>query len=216
MKTVWKKDSLELNIIDDGAGIFSGIQKALGFQDIRESVLQLSKGKFTTTSNGHLGQGIFWSPVCSTFSGIFSDGLFYCKDNLRDDWFLEKRKISKSKGTRVSMAIGLNSKRTLTAVIRQYGGKDPDVSGINTTEILVQLSQMQEEPYISRTQAKRILKGLEGFQRVILDFKNIPTVGQAFVDEVFQVFLSKHPKMDIESVHANPDVQFMIERSLPS
>ncbi|GJL78781.1 MAG: histidine kinase [Nitrospinaceae bacterium] len=215
VKTVWKKDSLELNIIDDGAGLFQGIKKALGFNDIREGVLQLSKGKFTTASSGHQGQGIFWvSRLCDVF-GIFSNGLFYCKDNLRDDWFLENRKISKSKGTKVSMAIGFHSARTLSQVIQQYGGDELEAPLIHTTEILIQLSQMKDEPYISRAQAKRALHGAERFQRVVLDFKNIPTVGQAFVDEVFHVFRSEHPKTDLKSIHANPDVQFMIEKSLP-
>ena len=215
VKTVWKKDSLELNIIDDGAGIFRSIQKALGVQDIRESVLQLSKGKFTTDPESRMGQGIFLVSRLFDVFGIFSDSLFYCKDNVRDDWFLEKRKISKSKGTKVSMAIRFDTRRTLKQVIHQYGGGASGASGFNKTEILIQLSQMEDEPYISRTQAKRVLMGVERFQRVVLDFKNIPTVGQAFVDEVFEVFRLEHPEIEIESIHTGPDVQFMIDRSLP-
>jgi len=42
VKTVWKKDSLEFSIIDDGQGVFQNVQQALGLQDIRESVLQLA------------------------------------------------------------------------------------------------------------------------------------------------------------------------------
>ena len=73
---------------------------------------------------------------------------------------------------------------------------------------------MEDEPYISRLQAKRVLQGVEKFQKVMLDFQNIPTVGQAFVDEVFGRFRSLHPEIDIACVHANPDVQFMIDKSL--
>jgi len=215
VKTVWKKDSLELNIIDDGAGIFGSIQKALGVQDIRESVLQLSKGQFTTVPLNHRGQGIFLVSRLFDVFGIFSDGLFYCKDNLRDDWFLEQRKLSKSKGTRISMAIGFDAGRTLKQVVRRYGEDVSGTSDFDKTEILIQLSQMADEPYISRMQAKRVLSGVERFRRVVLNFKNIPTVGQAFVDEVFAVFRSEHPAIAIESVHANPDVQFMIDKSLP-
>jgi anti-sigma regulatory factor (Ser/Thr protein kinase) len=215
VKSIWKKDSLELNIIDDGAGIFQRIQKAIGVRDMRESILHLSKGKFTTAPEDHSGQGIFLVSRLFDVFGIFSDGLFYCKDNLRDDWFLEKRKISKSKGTRVSMAIAFDTERTLRQVAGRYGKDMSATSVFDKTEVLIQLSQLQGEPYISREQAQRVLSGLERFRRVVLDFKNIPTVGQAFVDEVFHGFRSRHPAIDIETVHANADVRFMIEKSLP-
>ena len=214
VKTVWKKDSLELSIIDDGKGIFQSIQKAVGLQDIRESVLQLTKGKFTTLPERHSGRGIFIISRLFDVFGIFSDGLFYCKDNLGDDWYLEKRKISKSKGTRVSLAIRFDCERTLKQVIGQYNDKPSETPEIDKTEILIQLSQMEDEPYISRRQAKRVLQGLEKFRRVVLDFQNIPVVGQAFVEEVFRMFRSSHPDIDIRSIHANQDVQFMIDKSL--
>lgn len=216
VKTAWKKDSLELSVIDDGEGIFQNIQKTTGLQDIRESVLQLTKGNFTTLPANHSGCGLFLVSRLFDVFGVFSDGLFYCRDNLGGDWYLEKRKISKSKGTRVSMAIRFDSGRTLKQVIGQYSDKLSGTSEIDTTEILIQLSQMEDEPYISRLQAKRVLLGVEKFRRVVLDFQNIPTVGQAFVEEVFREFKSSHPEIDIQSVHANPDVQFMIDKSLPA
>ena len=215
VKTVWKKDSLELSIIDDGKGIFQSIQKSVGLQDIRESVLQLIKGKFTTLPQRHFGCGIFYSSRLFDVFGIFSDGLFYCKDNLGDDWYLEKRKISKSKGTRVSLAIRFDSIRTLKQVIGQYSDEASENPNLDKTEILIQLSKMENEPYISRLQAKRVLQEMEKFRRVVLDFQNISIVGQAFVDEVFRIFQSSHPDIDIRTVHANQDVQFMIDETLP-
>jgi anti-sigma regulatory factor (Ser/Thr protein kinase) len=209
VKTVWKKDSLELSIIDDGKGIFRSVQKALELQDIRESVLQLTRGNFTTDPKQHSGRGLFLVSRLFDVFGLFSDGLFYCKDNLGDDWYLEKRKISKSKGTRVSMAIKFDCKRTLKQVLGQYGSQ-----AIDKTEILIKLSQMEDEPYISRLQAKRVLLGMEKFGRVVLDFQNIPTVGQAFVEEVFREFRLRHPEVALETIHATPDVQFMIDKSL--
>jgi len=214
VKTVWKKDSLELSIIDDGKGIFLSVQKALGLQDIRESVLQLTKGNFTTDPKRHSGRGLFLVSRLFDVFGLFSGGLFYCKDNLGDDWYLEKRKISKSKGTRVSMAIRFDCERTLKQVLAQYGSQAESSSAIDKTEILIKLSQMEAESYISRLQAKRVLLGVEKFGRVVLDFHNIPTVGQAFVEEVFREFQFRHPEVVVETTHANPDVQFMIDKSL--
>jgi hypothetical protein len=39
---------------------------------------------------------------------------------------------------------------------------------------------------------------------------------QKFVDEVFRVFQNKYPPIKNEHTKANDDVQFMIDRSLPS
>jgi anti-sigma regulatory factor (Ser/Thr protein kinase) len=214
VKTVWKKDSLELGIIDDGKGIFQSIQKAMGLQDIREGVLQLTRGNFSTLPERHPGQGLFLVSRLFDVFGLFSDGLFYCKDNLGDDWYLEKRKTASTKGTRVSMAIRFDCPRTLKQVIDKYSSHTSGSPAIDKTEILISLSQMEEEPYISRQQAKRVLLGAEKFRRVVLDFQNIPTLGQAFVDEVFRKFRSSHPEVDIESIHANQDVLFMIEKSI--
>lgn len=70
--------------------------------------------------------------------------------------------------------------------------------------------------YISRSQARRLLVGLEKFKSIILDFDKVPAVGQAFTDEVFRVFQNKHPKIKIKSTKTNSAVEFMIKRSINS
>lgn len=77
----------------------------------------------------------------------------------------------------------------------------------------VELGKNPEDRYISRSQAKRILAGLEKFKQVTLDFRRVQSVGQGFVDEVFRVFQRNHPDIDIRFTHANPSVEFMIKRS---
>jgi len=49
--------------------------------------------------------------------------------------------------------------------------------------------------YISRSQARRVLQRLENFKKIILDFDKVPTIGQAFADEVFSR-LYHHPPRD--------------------
>lgn len=214
VKTVWKKDSLELSITDDGQGIFQSVQKTLGLNDIRESVLPLTKGSFSTLPDQHAGRGLFLVSRLFDVFGLFSGGLFYCKDNLGDDWYLEKRKIAKLKGTRVTLAIRFDCERTAKQVTDRYSEESLETGAIDKTEILIKLSQMEGEPYISRLQAKRVLEGAQKFCRVVLDFQNIPTVGQAFVDEVFGEFCFCHPQIKVEIIHANKDVQFMIDKTL--
>ncbi len=66
--------------------------------------------------------------------------------------------------------------------------------------------------FMSRSQARSLLAGLEKFKKIILDFDRVPNVGQAFADEIFRVFQSRHPKIIIEPVSMNETVRFMVER----
>jgi len=56
--------------------------------------------------------------------------------------------------------------------------------------------------------------GLEKFRHVVLDFRNVRTVGQAFVDEIFRVFGQAHPEIKFEYSNANENVAFMILRGI--
>ena len=115
------------------------------------------------------------------------------------------------------MQISINSNRKLEDVFRQYETFD-EIEGIrrfDKTHIVVNLSKFDQDHYVSRSQAKRILIGLEKFNHIVLDFRNIKTVGQGFVDEVFRIFQKKYPVTKIEYTNANEDVRFMIERGLP-
>jgi hypothetical protein len=67
---------------------------------------------------------------------------------------------------------------------------------------------------VSRSQARRVLSGLELFREVILDFKDIEYIGQAFADEIFRVFPNMNPNTSIIAQNANPDVQNMINRAI--
>jgi len=70
------------------------------------------------------------------------------------------------------------------------------------------------ETLISRSQAKCILRNLDKFERVVLDFRKVRTVGQGFVDEVFRVYANHHSHIQIDYINANSDVEFMIKRGL--
>jgi len=65
---------------------------------------------------------------------------------------------------------------------------------------------------ISRSRVRQVLTGLEKFKSVILDFDKVPTVGQAFADEIFRVFALKHPGIKIKPINMNEAVAFMVGR----
>ena len=216
VRTKIKKDVLKLNIYDNGIGIFNKVKNALGLKNERASILELSKGKLTTDPEHHTGEGIFFTSRAVDEFTIVSSKLTYIKNNLEDDWFIETPEHP-IKGTGIFLEIRLNTNKKLKNVFRQYSTLDQEegIPKFDKTHIQVGLSKSGQEGYVSRSQAKRILTGLEKFNHIALDFKGIKTVGQGFVDEVFRVFQSKHPKIKIEWTRANEDVRFMIERSLP-
>ena len=67
--------------------------------------------------------------------------------------------------------------------------------------------------HISRSQARRILSGLEKFKVIILDFDKVPVVGQAFADEIYRVFQHLHPDIVIQEENMSEGVKFMVERA---
>ena len=179
-------------------------------ESIREAILHLSKGKFTTDPLKHTGEGIFFtSRIFDTFS-VLSDDLFYTFK--QKGWFLSpEKKESFGRGTYISMTIALNSKKTPKEIMDQY--TDQEI-GFGKTVVAVALSADPNDPHISRSQAKRLLMGLEKFRQIVLDFKGVEAVGQAFVDEVFRVFKNEHPDIAIQYLNANEEVDSMIKRGL--
>lgn len=215
VNVLWQGETIELRVFDNGVGLFNKIRDAFDLENVRESILHLSKGKLTTDPENHSGEGIFFTSRAFDLFVISSYGLTYLRNNLEDDWFLESRKTARKKGSWISMTIHRNSKRLLRGLFTHYS-TDPETPAFDRTHILVGLSQLGDDRYISRSQAKRVLWGLDKFRSVVLDFKNVTTVGQAFVDEVFRVFRARHPEIAIDYTNANEDVMFMINRSLPA
>ena len=54
---------------------------------------------------------------------------------------------------------------------------------------------------------------IDRFSTVLLDFKDVEQVGQAFADEVFRVFARTHPQIEIVPINANSQVMSMIARA---
>lgn len=89
---------------------------------------------------------------------------------------------------------------------------DPKNYAFDKTEVVIKLYTMGTI-YVSRSQARRVIAGLEKFNKIILDFKQVPTVGQAFADEIFRIFQTDHPKIIIEPINMQKGVEFMVKRA---
>ncbi|HRE32174.1 MAG TPA: DUF4325 domain-containing protein [Candidatus Berkiella sp.] len=205
----WNDETAHLTVQDDGIGVFERLNLVFHFQDYRESLLHLTKGKLTTDPINHTGEGLFFtSRVFDNFC-LIANGLRFFRNNQESDWTVES--VSQEKGTKVIMELNTRIARKISDVFNKY----TDDFEFNKTDLLVNLSQLAGERLISRSQAKRLFARLEPFTQVTLDFNHVLSVGQGFVDEVFRVYPSKNPQVKINYINANDDVIFMIKRSLP-
>lgn len=84
----------------------------------------------------------------------------------------------------------------------------------NRVQVVLRSAQHEGEMLVSRAEAKRIVRGLEGFEEVVLDFEGVAAVGPAFADELFRVFAAAHPHIRITPVHTAPAVDQMIRRAV--
>jgi hypothetical protein len=69
--------------------------------------------------------------------------------------------------------------------------------------------------FVSRSEAKRLVEGLEKFEEVEIDFTGVDEVGQGFVDEVFRVWATDHPEVRLMPAGMSPAVEAMVRRGLP-
>jgi anti-sigma regulatory factor (Ser/Thr protein kinase) len=198
-------------IIDDGIGIFRKIKTELGLEDERHAILELAKGKLTTDPVRHTGEGIFFSSRIFDHYHILSGGVFFSHDiDEEEDWILERD--MPNVGTVVFMSIRNQSDRTTKEIFDKFSSRK-DNYGFTKTEVPVRLVRHGPEQLISRSQAKRLLARFERFKVVLLDFKGIDEIGQAFADEVFRVFPDLHPEVKLIPINTTREVKKLIKRA---
>ncbi|HNY47973.1 MAG TPA: STAS-like domain-containing protein, partial [Casimicrobium sp.] len=81
------------------------------------------------------------------------------------------------------------------------------------TIVPMKLARLGNESLVSRSQAKRVILRFDRFSFVDLDFTGIPTIGQAFADEIFRVYANAHPELTLTYSHCAPEVEMMIRRA---
>ncbi|MEI8230890.1 MAG: DUF4325 domain-containing protein [Candidatus Peregrinibacteria bacterium] len=200
---------LLFRIHDVGIGVFRNIQQQRHLKTDLEAIQDLLKGKTTTLPQAHSGEGIFFTSKVADVFSLESFGRKLTIDNVQQDLFIDAVKPSK-RGTRVFFRIALRSQKHLTDIFRGYQ-TDPEEMAFDKTEIQIKLYTLGTV-HVSRSQARRVLEGLEKFKSIIFDFDQVPTIGQAFADEIFRVFKNKHPDIIIIPKNMNETVRFWVER----
>ena len=209
-----EKDAIRMSIWidDDGIGIFRKIKEACNLDDERHAVLELSKGKLTTDPDNHTGEGIFFTSRMFDRYVIFSGDVDFSHDieDEDEDWIWEREKPFE--GTQVFMSLENDNTRELSTIFDKYTSTEDDF-GFTKTVVPVRLAKHGLEKLVSRSQAKRLMSRVARFRIVILDFRGVDVVGQAFADEIFRVFTNHHPDIKVQAAFANKGIQKMIKRA---
>ncbi len=202
--------SIFFTINDFGVGVFKNVMKKRKLNSELEAIQDLLKGKTTTAPRAHSGEGIFFTSKAGDVFSLESFKQTLMVDNHIQDLAIAESERSKT-GTLVSFFLDENHTGHLDEVFREYYTDKTDFA-FDKTKVLVKLYTMGTI-YVSRSQARRLLSGLDKFKTVVLDFDQVPGVGQAFCDEIFRVFQKAHPEIAFETLNTNEHVRFMVERA---
>lgn len=203
---------------DHGVGIFKKLQNEYGYSDPRHALLELSKGKLTTSQEAHSGEGIFFTSRVFDSFHIDANSLAFIRLNSinPDDWLIEVDDTNSfaafMPGTSIFMNIGLAAKRNMREVFDAAATEFDDYS-FTRTHVPVKLVKYGNEQLVSRSQAKRVLARFDRFKEVMLDFQGIETIGPAFADEIFRVFPNQHGEIQLVWMNTTPAIEQMISRA---
>ncbi len=200
------KGGLALEITDHGVGIFEHVRRHFGLASDLEALQELSKGKTTTMPSRHTGEGLFFVSKAADCFEVQSGRLHWIVDNVAAD--VSVLEIAEPRdGTRVRFEVSPATNRDLRQVFEAYTSDYEFVR----TKTVIKLFAIGVR-FVSRSEAKRLMRGLEKFQEVILDFKGVEGVGQGFADEVFRVWHRDHPEVRLVPVSMSDAVEFMVKR----
>lgn len=197
-------------VTDDGVGVFENVMEKLRLGSPFEAIAELQKGKVTSAPEFHSGEGIFFTSKMSDHMSIESRSTRWLIDNTQPDNMAVTLVDPATRGTRVRFDIDVGSTRTAEGAFRPFTDED---HAWTKTRAVIRLFR-EASRIVSRSEAKRLLHGLEKWREVELDFRGIEGIGQGFADEVFRVWASAHPETRLLPTNANAAVTFMIQRAI--
>ena len=195
-------------VFDDGIGIFKKIKEDLNLADEHLSLIELSKGKFTSDPKNHSGEGVYFASRACDYFLIASNNLLYTRATHKPLGLLQDLDVSQQ-GTTVIMRVKNNTSNSSKKVYDKFSSVE---EGFFKTKVPVRLLRYKDEGIVSRSQARRLLARFDMFRVVELDFEGIDMIGQAFTDEIFRVFKTNHPDVEIQVINACKNVKDMISR----
>ena len=191
-------------IIDNGVGIFNKIRRHFSLPGIDEAICELFKGKLTTDSSNHSGEGIFFSSKMMDRFFIYSSGRIFTTTKYNNERILNLDLGEDFEGTAVFMSLSNFSQRQAADVFDQYASVD---GGFTKTRI--PLKNIFDTAPISRSQAKRVCNRFDSFLEVEIDFDGLDWMGQGFAHQMFVVYQNAHPDIKLIPTNMSENVQKM-------
>ncbi|MDO4343974.1 MAG: DUF4325 domain-containing protein [Eubacteriales bacterium] len=219
--TVWimiKKNYLNTTIMlmDNGVGIFRKITEYYQYDSLDDAVRELFKGKLTTDTENHSGEGIFFTSRALDLFAAVSDGKIFSHNkysevfaSVKDEALLKP--WENRAGTTIYMQLSNFSNRKISEVFDMYADADGGL-----TKTCVPIKNMFEMDPVSRSQAKRLCNRFEDFCEIELDFNGVQEIGQGFAHEIFVVFQNRHQNVKLIPVNMTKEVEKMIKHVLAS
>ena len=201
-------DVISFEVTDDGVGAFHRLAQGLGLARDMDAVGEMSKGKRTTAPAAHTGEGIFFTSKAVTVFRLRANGLEWVVDNRRDDHALGTSDVVQ--GTTVAIELDIRSARPLAEITKPFS--DEDTAFVRSRPVVKLFAHGVE--FVSRSEAKRLLAGMDVFSEVEVDFAGVTSVGQGFVDELVRVWPNAHPGTAVVPTNMNEPVTYMVQRGL--
>ena len=158
-------------------------------------------------AEAHTGEGIFFTSRAADRFLLRSHRIQVEWNRAREDVFVSTQRYLA--GTDVRFAVQRSTTRRLDEVFAEFAPEEYDFQFLKT-KLLVKLLRRD---YVSRSEARRLLANLEKFREVVLDFRDVQSLGQGFADEVFRVFRRRHPSTTVTTENTNPVIDAMIRHA---
>ena len=211
VQIIQRKTQTTINISDDGTGIFHTTKENLKLDDDQHAALELSKGKPSTAPDTHTGLNIILpSRMADYFTIAAGKVIFTHQHGITWDWALDTSDEEIS-GTFISMIIENNALRTIAQVFKEYTTAEAGDHAFSRICLPVRLAQYSSEALFSRSQARRVLARISRFSIAVLDFLGVDKIGLAFADQIFRVFSSEHPEIQLLHCNANRQIEAVIK-----
>ena len=199
-----------VGVLDNGIGIFRRIQQQQREETGElitptEAASLLFAGGYTSSPEGHVGQGIFFTSRLMDHFAIRSDTQLFTLNSEDQDEEVGDR----FRGTAVQMALANDTDKDLGEIMARY--VDPD-EGFVRTEIPMARIFGGKDP-VSRSEARRLGEILADFSVAELDFLGVEELGPDFAHELFGVIARTRPDLYLKIKNASERVAAAIRRA---
>ncbi len=200
---------VQLLVSDDGIGVFDRICTAFSLEDPGHAMLELSKGRLTSSPEAHTGRGLFFCSQLADVFDIHANNTAYQRRAWETAGWRKGKPLPRQ-GSSIYMAIALNTTRTLDGVMAAWSTAGDGIA-FDQTVVQLRLLVSEGQALDSRAQGRRVGSRLAAFKRAEISFEGVTDVGHGFADELFRVFARANPQVNLVPTHTTPRIDALIK-----